>query len=204
MTCPSCTSELFRSSSAASFSTRRTSSRAIENRCGLRIGQKRPDRVVQALRFAQHDVHQLRLLFGERQLLPENLNRSRHRRQRIANLVRDAGRHLADRRETLPQPRVALELLDVGDVLKREQQPGVAARRPKWRGREPQVDLPAVAGPVRSSRCGGPATGRQRCASSPATFGGSSSTSSMRRPTTESAVWPVIASAARLNVRIRP
>ena len=34
MTCPSSTSELLRKSSAASFNSRRTSSRAIENRCG--------------------------------------------------------------------------------------------------------------------------------------------------------------------------
>ena len=94
-----------------------------------RVGKERADRVVQPLRFAQHDVHQLRLLFGQRQLLPENLNRPRHRRERIANLMRDAGRHLADGRQPLAKPRVALELLDVGDILKREQQSGVSAGR---------------------------------------------------------------------------
>ena len=46
----------------------------------------------------------------QRQLLPQDLNRSGHRRQRIADLVRDAGGHLADRGEPLLHPRVALEL----------------------------------------------------------------------------------------------
>ena len=49
---------------------------------------------------------------AERQLLPQDLDRARHRRQRVADLVGDAGRHLADRRQPLLQPRVALELLD--------------------------------------------------------------------------------------------
>ena len=66
-----------------------------------RVGEKRSDRRVQPLRLAQHDVHQLLLLGAERQLLPQNLNRSRHRRQRIADLVRDAGGHLADRGQPL-------------------------------------------------------------------------------------------------------
>ena len=42
----------------------------------------------------------------------QDLDRAGHRRQRIADLVRDAGRHLADRREPLLHARVALELLD--------------------------------------------------------------------------------------------
>ena len=98
--CPSCTSALLRSSSAASLSARRTSNRAIET-LRPRVRQKRSDRRVQPLRLAQHDVHQLFLLGAERQLLPQDLNRAGHRRQRIADLVRDAGRHLADRRQPL-------------------------------------------------------------------------------------------------------
>ena len=43
------------------------------------------------------------------------------------------------------QPRIALEFLDVGDILKREQQARIAARCLKRRGREPELDLPAVA-----------------------------------------------------------
>ena len=44
MTCPSSTSELLRNSTAASFSKRRTSRRAIENRCGFAYA--RNDRMV--------------------------------------------------------------------------------------------------------------------------------------------------------------
>ena len=51
----------------------------------------------------QDDVHQLRLVARQRQLLPQHLHRARHRRQRVANLVRDAGRHLADGRQALLQ-----------------------------------------------------------------------------------------------------
>ena len=40
-----------------------------------RVGQERPNRVVQALGLAQHDVHQLRLFVAERQLLTEYLDR---------------------------------------------------------------------------------------------------------------------------------
>ena len=61
-----------------------------------RVGEKRADGRVQPLGLAQHDVHQLSLLGAERQLLAENLNRAGHRRQRVADLVRDAGGHLAD------------------------------------------------------------------------------------------------------------
>ena len=45
------------------------SSRASGEPLRPRVGQERPDRVVQPLRLAQHDVHQLRLLVAERQLL---------------------------------------------------------------------------------------------------------------------------------------
>ena len=103
--CASSTSALLRSSSAVSFSARRTSNRAICEALRPRVGEKRSDRRVQPLRLAQHDVHQLLLLGAERQLLPQDLDRARHRRQRIADLVRDAGRHLADRRQPLLDAR---------------------------------------------------------------------------------------------------
>ena len=109
-----------------------------------RVGEKRSDRRVQALRLAQHDVHQLLLLAAERQLLPQDLDRSRHRRQRIADLVRDAGGHLADRGEPLLDRGVALELLDVGHVLEREQQPGAAARRFEVRRGQADLELAAA------------------------------------------------------------
>ena len=123
------TSALLRSSSAVSL--QRAADVEARDREPLRprVGEERSDRRVQPLRLAQHDVHQLLLLGAERQLLPQDLDRAGHRRERIADLVGDAGRHLADRRQPLLHARVALELLDVGDVLEREQIAGAAARR---------------------------------------------------------------------------
>ena len=110
-----------------------------------RVGEKRSDRRVQALRLAQHDVHQLLLLAAERQLLAEDLDGAGHRRERVADLVRDAGGHLADRGQPLLNRRVALELLDGGHVLEREQEPGASARR--FQVRRGQADL-ELAAPV--------------------------------------------------------
>ena len=90
-----------------------------------RVGEERLDRLVEALRLLQHDVHQLRLVARQRQLLLEHLHRAGHRRERVADLVRDAGGHFADRRQALLQARVLLEALDVGDVLERVE---IAAR----------------------------------------------------------------------------
>ena len=84
------------------LNTFRTSSRASAEPLRPRVGQERFDRVVQPLGLAQHDVHQLRLIVAEGQLLPEHLNRARHRRQRVADLVRDARCHLANCCEPLP------------------------------------------------------------------------------------------------------
>ena len=80
----------------------------------------------------------------ERQILPQNLDRARHRRQRIANLVRDAGGHFADRRQTLLHGRVAFQLLDVGHVLEREQIAGAAARRLEVRRAQADLDIGAL------------------------------------------------------------
>jgi len=66
-----------------------------------RIGQERLNRLVEPFRLAQDDVHQLRLLVVEGQLVTKNLNRARHRGERIPDLVGNAGRHLAHRRKTL-------------------------------------------------------------------------------------------------------
>ena len=40
-----------------------------------RVGQKRPDGVIQTLGLPQHDVHQLRLIARELQLLTKDLHR---------------------------------------------------------------------------------------------------------------------------------
>ena len=93
------------------------------------VGEKAANRLVQPIRLADHDVHQLRLLAGQRQLLPQNLNRPRHRRQRVADLVRDAGGHLSDGGEALLDARFALFPPRIGDVTEREDEPGLAPPR---------------------------------------------------------------------------
>ena len=124
---------------------------------GSRVGQEGPDGLVQPLRFLQHDVHQLGLLLVEGQLSAEDLHRPRHRGQRVPDLVRDAGCHLAHRRQALAPARVAFEPLDVGHVLKREQ----AAAPPVWkcqgRRRQSQLDRAAVRRPI--GEIGAPPTG---------------------------------------------
>ena len=61
----------------------------------------------------------------------------------------NAGRHLAYRGEPLAQARVALEPLDVGDVLERKQHAGIAARRIEMRRGQAQLDLAGVGGSIR-------------------------------------------------------
>ena len=130
-----------------------------------RVGQERLDRLVQPLGFLQHDVHQLRLVGRQRQLLLEHLHRAGHRRQRIANLVRDAGRHLTDRRQALLQPRVLLEPLDVGDVLERVEIAARSVGQRQRRDAQAEIDRRAVGALIHDSRCAccgpapGPATG---------------------------------------------
>src|SRR5262249_49814924 len=123
----------------------------------------------------------------------------------IANLVRDAGRHLADRGEPLLDSGVALELFDRGDVLEREEQADAAARCLEVCRTEADLDLDArVAGleaVVDAARRG--AARRARAWSSPTTGAGRGTPWSTGRRTTAWNVKPVIVSAARLNVRIR-
>jgi len=73
----------------------------VEPRDGesLRLGvrEEASDDVIEPLGFAQHDIHQLRLLLVQLQVLPQDLNRARNRRQRIPDLMCDAGRHLPHR-----------------------------------------------------------------------------------------------------------
>ena len=114
-----------------------------------RIGEKRSNRVVEAVGLAQHDVHQLLLLGAERQLLTKNLDRPRHRRQRVANLVGHPGGHLADGGQPLLQRGIALEPLDLRHVLKTEEKPGPSARRDEVGRAQAEHDLAAaVGGPV--------------------------------------------------------
>ena len=149
MVWPSRTSALLRSSSAVSFNARRTSIRSIGKPLRPRVRQKRSNRRVQPLGLPEHDVHQLFLLAAQRQLLPQDLNRPGHRGQRISNFMGDAGRHFAHRRQPLLDSRVALELLDAGHVLKRDQEPRAPPRRLEVRRAQADVDVAtAVSGAV--------------------------------------------------------
>ena len=111
-----------------------------------RVGEKRLDRVVEPLRFAEHDVHELRLLVAERQFLPEHLDRARHRGQRIADLVRNAGSHFADGCHPLLQTPVALEPPHVGDILEGEEESRPAVWKRQRTHRETELDRAPVAG----------------------------------------------------------
>ena len=106
--CAGSRSGLFCSSVAVSVSDRRDVHPRRPAALRPRVGEEAADRLVQSLRLAHHDVHQLRLLAGQRQLLTQHLDRAGHRRQRVADLVGDAGGHLADRGEPLLDARLAL------------------------------------------------------------------------------------------------
>ncbi len=111
------------------------------------VGEKAANRIVQPIRLADHDVHQLRLIAGQRQLVAQNLNRPRHRRQRVADLVRDARGHLSDGGEALLHARFALPPPCIGDVTEREDEPGLArteGQSRRMRGAQPELDAPAV------------------------------------------------------------
>ena len=100
--------------------------------------------------------------------------------------------------------RVALELLDVGDVLEREEKPGAAARRLEVRRAQADLDLAAAVGRAVAELVAPRALRRAgRSESTSITGAGSCSTSSIGRPTAARNGTPVIVSAPRLNVRIR-
>ena len=60
--------------------------------------------------------------------------------------MRDAGGHLADRRQALLHARLALLPARLGDVLEREDEPDLAARRQQDRRADAELDLASVAG----------------------------------------------------------
>jgi len=75
------------------------------------------DRLVEPVRLLEDDRHEPLLLRREPLRLLEHLDRSGDRGERIADLVRDAGRKLADRRHPILQAQLLLESLHVGQVL---------------------------------------------------------------------------------------
>ena len=82
---------------------------------------------VRELRFAD-DVGQQRLRIDRiGHLAPEQAGHDLDAGERILQLVRDARRHFAERREPIPQPLALLELLDLREVL--EEHDRARARR---------------------------------------------------------------------------
>jgi hypothetical protein len=59
--------------------------------------------------------------------------------------VRNTGCHFTNSCKALAQPSVSLEPLDIGHILKREQQARVSAGSLQMCSREPELDLAPVA-----------------------------------------------------------
>ena len=98
------------------------------------------------------DRHQRAIVLGRLRRLPQQLDRARDRRERVADLVRDAGRELADRREPLGAPRVQLEPAQLGEVLEVDHAADhlivdVAQRRHRHADRDARRRTPAPEGP---------------------------------------------------------
>ena len=105
------------------------------------------------------DLHQAPLGRAHRELVREDLHRARDRRERVADLVGDAGGELADGRELLVESGLALELLHLGQVLENDERPvlpgpgpssartRVAEDAPRLRRRDLDLRAVAVAAP---------------------------------------------------------
>ena len=138
------------------------------------------------------------------ELLPQDLNRPAQRRERITDLVRDAGRHLADGGQPLFPPRVAFETPEISvtswNVRSEPSRPSAVTRsvalspmsRAPSPGAVPVVRAAAVDG-LRVARQQRPELRRQL--------------QHLRRRAVQertAAGMPVMSSAARLNVKRRP
>ena len=106
----------------------------VKAHAGSRLGagelEKAFDRSVESGRFLRDDVEQLflRRLLGK--CAREHLHRARDRRQRIADLVRQAGGHLAHRGHAVLEPELLLHLTPFGQVLEDDQIAGPGAVGP--------------------------------------------------------------------------
>ena len=181
-----CTSALLRSSSAVSLQR----AAHVEARDRRTAAAARRRGTSGSSSFSRSDSRSTMSIscscsLAERQLLAQDLDRARHRRERVADLVRDAGRHLADRRQPLLHARVALELLDVGDVLERER--GTRRGRPASRGAStlsPMSMSPRPSAVGSGTRRAARAASSSPRSSAATSCAGSCSTSATARPTT--------------------
>ncbi len=105
-----------------------------------RVLQEAADGVVQPLRLANHDVHQLPLLRGERQLVAENLDRPRHRGERVADLMGNAGGHLTDGSQPLLHARRPVQPARLGHVLEGQDESRLAPRGHQRDRADPHLD----------------------------------------------------------------
>lgn len=81
------------------------------------IPEKVFDGAVEAVGFAQHNAHELVLFVVEPEFRLKHLNRAAHGGQRVANLVGNPGRHLAERRQPVLAADFFFELEDFRQVL---------------------------------------------------------------------------------------
>ena len=98
----------------------------------------------QTIRLRDDDLHQAPLGGPDVQLVGEDLDRAGDRRQGVADLMGDPRRELPDGRELLVEARLALELLQGGQVLEEDQDSLFAVRVEQPPHRIPD-DLPAAA-----------------------------------------------------------
>ena len=103
------------------------------------------------------DVVEQRLRVGRvRDAPPQQAGHHLDARQRVLHLVRDGGRHLAERRQPVAQPLALLELLDAREVLEEQRRAARAARRRRGRAtacsRSPCPD-PLSRSSARFGRC---------------------------------------------------
>src|SRR5262245_9779608 len=80
------------------------------------------DRLGQALRLRDDDLHQAALRRSDRELVGKNLDGAGDGGEGIADLMRDAGGELSDSGKLLVESRLALEFLHFRQVLEEQKQ----------------------------------------------------------------------------------
>jgi hypothetical protein len=121
------------------------------------LDQELVEAVREAPALLDDDAQQLLLLLRDVGLGEQHLGRAADGGQRVADLVRDVGRHLAHRGQLLLHAHLALQLLDAGEVLEDHQEPaGRGLRGGQGRDREAQVQLLPVGRTVHHLQAGEP------------------------------------------------
>ena len=110
----------WRFSSSVSVSERswQRSTRGALKLAVARVGEEVPDDGVEALGFAGDDTDQGALIVGESGDGGQHLDRTGDGRERIANLMGDAGGQASDGGEAVAKTEFALEMANLGEVGK--------------------------------------------------------------------------------------